>query len=165
MAIEITADSNEDFTVPADIETVYALLSNVLKSASHFPRVLSIQERDDSIYEWILEGEKVGPKSFGAEYACRYRMDSEKKTVHWDAIKGFGNSEVSGYWSFRKEGSGTAIHFESRITMTFDISRFLKAIAVPLVKRLNTTLISSYLGNVKTTLHGGEGHLRDAVSF
>lgn len=165
MAIEITVDSNEDFEVSADIETSFALLSNVLKSSSHFPRVQSIQERDDNVFEWILEGETMGSTSYGAEYASRYFFDSEKKTVHWEPVKGFGNSEVTGRWTFQSSGSGTKIHFENHVVMTFEISRFLKAVAVPLVRRLSASLTAEYLTNVKTTLNGGQGHLREPVSF
>lgn len=165
MAIEITADSNEDFQVSADLETSFALLSNVLKSASHFPKVQSIQERDEGIFEWILEKESLAGNSFTAEYACRYLIDSEKKTVHWEAVEGFGNSEVTGKWTFQSSGTGTQIHFENSIKMSMNISRFLKAVASPLVKKLSQSVTEEYLQNVKTTLNGGEGHLREPVSF
>ena len=128
MAIEITADVHETFEVSADIETTFALLSNVLKSSSHFPKVQSIQERDDNVFEWILEGESVGSNSFGAEYACRYISDPEKKTVRWEPVAGFGNSEVTGQWTFESAGSSTKIQFENHIVMTLNISRFLKAV-------------------------------------
>jgi carbon monoxide dehydrogenase subunit G len=161
MAIDIKADFQRTFEVSQTPAEAYVLLSNVPASVAHFPKLQSLTARDDNIYEWLLEGETVRSKSFAAEYACQYHCDPDKKTVVWSAIPGFGNSKVTGHWKLTSKGTGTQVDFQNSFHMILDVPRLFKAIAVPIIKRLNGQLIEKYMKNISKTLNGGQGALRD----
>jgi ribosome-associated toxin RatA of RatAB toxin-antitoxin module len=164
MAVEIDAETRKSFTVSKSPDESYALISNVADSAAHFPRVRSLTAREDNIYEWLLEGEKVRSKSFAAEYACRYFCDPERRTVRWTAVDGFGNSRITGSWVLSASGAGTKIEFYNSFVMTLDVPRLFKRVAAPIVKRINGKLIDNYLENIAKTLNGGDGQLRGSQS-
>ena len=59
MTIQVTIEITRDFDVSADFEATFALLSDVPKSASHFPKVNKLIDMGNNTYRWEMERLRV----------------------------------------------------------------------------------------------------------
>lgn len=151
MTVKIAIDLNRKFTVNADINTVFALLSDVPASVSHFPKVQALIPLADNSFRWEMEEISSGGHSFQTIYACQYASDSDAKTVVWTPIKGKGNGIVSGKWELAEVTAGTHISFKTKVELTLPFPRLLKLVISPIAKLEFTGMVDTYLNNLKKT--------------
>jgi carbon monoxide dehydrogenase subunit G len=150
MAVKIVVDLNRKFNVNADIDTVFALVSDVPASASHFPKVESITALEDNTFRWIMEEVSSGGYSIQSIYASKYVADSNAKSVAWTPIKGEGNGLVSGKYELKELATGTQVSFKIKAELTLPFPGLLKLVISPLVKLEFTEMVDKYLNNLKT---------------
>ena len=120
MAISVDIDLGYEFTVKAKAADVFAVLSDVPTSVSHFPKVDKLTDMGDGVYKWEME--KVGTAQVNIQtvYASKYVSDKAKGTVKWTPVKGIGNAQVGGSWKITdNKGKSTAI--ELKIKGTVDV--------------------------------------------
>lgn len=149
MTIKVTIDVNRKLTVNADIDTVFALLSDVPTSVSHFPNVEALIGLGDNTFRWEMEEVRSGGYSIKTIYACQYVADSEAKTIVWTPIKGEGNGMVSGKWELTEADTGTHISFTTEAELTLPFPRLLKVVTSPIVKVEFSGMVDTYLSNLK----------------
>ena len=139
-------------------EEVYALLSNIPESVSHFPDVVDLKEENGG-YTWRMKPVGVVSIRVQTEYACRYLCDDAGLGVRWEPIEGVGNAVVSGRWTIEAEGEGTRLGLLNEFVTSFDVPLLFRAAAQPFVQRLLEGLIDRYLDNLATTFAGGDGRV------
>ncbi len=152
MAITVKIEMERSFSVNKDIDTVFALLSDVPESGKHFPKVEKLTEIGDNIYRWEMNKIGIGDHSIQTCYACKYVADPKKHTVEWTPIKGEGNGVVSGKWSMAKEGTGTKLNFFTTAEVTLPLPGLLKLALSPVVKMEFTSMAETYIDNLKEAL-------------
>ena len=101
MAISVDIDLGYEFTVKAPIKDVFDLLSDVPKSAAHFPKVDKLTDLGDGVYRWEMQKVGAGQVNIQTVYASKYVSDRKKGTVVWTPVKGEGNALVSGHWKLK----------------------------------------------------------------
>jgi carbon monoxide dehydrogenase subunit G len=149
MTVKVTIDVSKKFSVGADIDTVFTLLSDVKSSASHFPKVDTITELSENVFRWEMEKVTLGTSSVQTSYACEYTSNEEAKTVVWTPIKGEGNGIVSGQWALAKSATGTDVSFKTKAQLTLPLPGLLKLAISPVVKMEFAGMVDTYLGNLK----------------
>jgi carbon monoxide dehydrogenase subunit G len=149
MAVKVSIDLNRKFSVTADIDTVFSLLSDVPASAKHFPKVQALTELSDNVYRWEMEKVNLGTHSAQTSYACQYVSDGDAKTVVWTPIKGEGNSIVSGKWELTEVATGTNVSFKTKAELTLTFPGLLKLVISPLGKIEFAGMVDTYLSNLK----------------
>lgn len=152
MTVKVTIDLTRNFTVAADIETVFSLLSDVPASAANFPKVHAITELSENVYKWEMEKVNLGASSVQTSYACQYTADSTARTVTWTPIKGEGNGIVSGQWALAEQANGTDVAFTTKAELTLPLPGLLKLAISPVVKMEFSGMVDTYLGNIKRVL-------------
>lgn len=152
MTVKVTIDLEREFTVAADIDAVFALLSDVTDSVSHFPKVKKLTDLGDNKFRWEMEKVGLGSYAIQTTYACQYVSNDGDKTVIWTPVKGEGNSVVSGRWQLTEYGGGTNISFKTNAVLTLPLPGLLKLAISPLVKHEFTSLVDTYIGNLKGVL-------------
>jgi len=152
MAIKVSIDLDREFTVNADIDTVFAFLSNVPESASHFPKVDELEDLGDNTFRWNMEKVGVGDHAIQTVYACQYVADEGAKTVTWSPIKGEGNGVVSGGWEFTEADGGTHIKFETSAELNLPLPGLLKLAISPVVKHEFSAMVDTYMDNIQEVL-------------
>jgi carbon monoxide dehydrogenase subunit G len=152
MTVKVTVDINRKFTVDANIDTVFSLLSDVPASAAHFPKVHALTPLPDNSFRWEMEKVNLGMHSAQTAYACQYVANNDTKTIVWTPIKGEGNSVVSGEWQLKELESGTEILFNTQALLTLPLPGLLKLAISPLVKLEFSSMVDTYLRNLKGVL-------------
>ncbi len=150
MAIKLTIEVHREFTVPASIDTVFDLLSDVPRSASFFPKVDQLIDLNDGVFRWEMEKISVGKHSLQSIYACHYESNKAEGSIVWKAVKGVGNGLVSGNWKLTDTTEGTHIVFATDADMTLPLPSLLKLAISPVVKHEFNGLIDTYTQNLKT---------------
>lgn len=149
MTVKVTIDVKRKFNANADINTVFALLSDVPASVSHFPNVQELIDLGDNTFRWEMEEVSSGGYSVKTIYASQYAVDSEAKTIVWTPIKGEGNGVVSGKWDLTESDSGTQVSFSTKAELTLPFPRLLKVVTSPIVKSEFTGMVDTYMSNLK----------------
>ena len=152
MAFKVKIEMDKEFTVNADIDTVFGLLSNVPESAAHFPKVEELEDLGDNTFRWNMEKVGVGDHAIQTIYACQYDANDGDKTVTWSPIKGEGNGVVSGSWSLTESGGGTQVNFDTTAVMELPLPGLLKLAISPVVKHEFNTMVETYIDNLKSAL-------------
>lgn len=150
MGTKVTVSVNKSFDVNADVSRVFALLSNVPESASHYPSVDKLNDKGDGVYEWVMDEIGVGGFSHQVIYASKYVSDSDAGTISWTPAG--GNSDISGDWKLSDNGSGTTCVFTVNADLDIPVPRLLKGMAKPLVEQQFDGQINQYIENLKTAL-------------
>jgi carbon monoxide dehydrogenase subunit G len=150
MTVKVSINLDRKFTVAADIDTVFALLSDIPASAEHFPKVQALTPLSDNEYRWEMKKVSLGLHSVQTVYACEYTSDNNSKTIFWTPIKGEGNAIVSGKWELHESPDGTSVSFHTKADLTIPLPGLLKMAISPAVKIEFSGMVDSYLRSLQS---------------
>jgi carbon monoxide dehydrogenase subunit G len=155
MTVNVTIDLGYEFDVKASAKDVFAVLSDVPVSASHFPKVHQLVDLGDGVYRWEME--KVGTAQVNIQtiYASKYVSNKAKGTVVWTPVKGEGNALVSGSWKITDNKKSTNIVLKIDAEVAVPLPGLMKMIVAPVVESEFEKLVDKYIANL-TKKFGGE---------
>lgn len=155
MTVSVDIELGYEFAVKAPCDEVFALLADVPKSASHFPKVDKLVDLGDGAYRWEMQ--RVGTQQVAIQtvYACKYVSDAKKGTVTWTPVKGVGNAQLRGSWKITGRKGRTRVVFRTKGRIDVAMPPLMRAIVVPVVEGEFERLVETYIDNLIETL-GGE---------
>ncbi len=148
MAVSVTIDLGYEFSVNAKAAEVFALLSDVPTSVSHFPKVHKLTDLGDGVYRWEME--KVGTAQVNIQtvYASKYVSNKTKGTVVWTPVKGEGNALVGGSWKITDNKKSTAIVLKIDGEINVPLPGLMKLVVAPIVEGEFEKLVDKYIANL-----------------
>ena len=149
MAISVGIDLGYEFAVKAPFDEVFALLSDVPESVSHFPKVDKLTDLGDGVYKWEMQ--KVGTSQVNIQtvYASKYASDKAKGTVKWTPVKGVGNALVGGSWKITdNKGKSTKVVLKIDGTVEVPLPGLMKMVVEPVVASEFEKLVEKYIDNL-----------------
>lgn len=150
MAITVSIELNRKIEFAAGYDEVFDLLSDVPRSASHFPKVSQLVDLGDNIYRWEMEKIGVDKHSLQSIYASQYFSDRDTGKITWEPIKGEGNGVVKGAWALVANGdSATTAKFHTTAVLTLPLPGLLKLAISPIIKHEFNSLVDTYMTNLK----------------
>lgn len=148
MAITVKIDLGYEFDVKAPAAEVFAVLSDVPESVSHFPKVEKLTDLGGGVYQWEME--KVGTAQVNIQtiYASKYVSDKAKGTVKWTPVKGIGNAQVGGNWKIvdNKKSTGLTLAIQGEIEVP--LPGLMKMVVAPVVEGEFEKLVEKYIDNL-----------------
>jgi carbon monoxide dehydrogenase subunit G len=156
MTVSVHIDLGYEFEVRAKFDEVFAVLSDVPRSVSHFPKVHKLTRLEDGVYQWEMQ--KVGTAQIHIQtvYACKYTADKAKGTVKWTPVKGVGNAQVGGSWKITDhKGQSTKLVLRNEGTVEVPVPALMKMVVEPLVTSEFEKLVEKYIANLVKAF-GGE---------
>lgn len=156
MTVSVHIDLGYEFEVRAKFDEVFAVLSDVPESVSHFPKVHKLTRLEDGVYQWEMERVGTAQVHIQTVYACRYTADKAKGTVKWTPVKGVGNAQVGGSWKITDhKGKSTKLVLRNEGTVDVPVPALMKMIVEPLVASEFEKLVEKYIANLVKAF-GGE---------
>ena len=148
MAVTVKIDLGYEFEVKAKYDDVFAVLSDVPASVSHFPKVDKLTDMGDGVYKWEME--KVGTKEVGIQtiYASKYKSDKSKGTVTWTPVEGVGNALVGGHWKIKDNRKSTKIELKTAGEINLPFPGLMKVVVQPVVEGEFEKLVDKYIANL-----------------
>jgi carbon monoxide dehydrogenase subunit G len=148
MAVTVKIDLGYEFAVKAKPDDVFAVLSDVPTSVSHFPKVEKLTDMGDGVYKWEMQ--KVGTKEIGIQtiYASKYKSDKAKGTVTWTPVKDVGNALVGGHWKIRDDKKSTHIELKIAGEVNVPLPALMKVVVQPVVEGEFEKLVDKYIENL-----------------
>lgn len=156
MTVSVHIDLGYEFEVRAKYDEVFAVLSDVPKSVSHFPKVQKLTDLGDGVYQWEMQ--KVGTAQVHIQtvYACKYTSDKAKGLVKWTPVKGAGNAQVGGHWQITdQKGKSTKLVLQTAGTVDVPVPGLMKMVVEPVVAAEFEKLVEKYIANLVKAF-GGE---------
>ena len=156
MTVSVQIDLGYEFEVKAPYDEVFAVLSDVPRSVSHFPKVEKLTDLGGGVYKWEMQ--KVGTAQVNIQtvYASKYVSDPAKGTVKWTPVKGVGNALVGGSWKITdNKGKSTKCVLKTEGTVDVPVPGLMKMIVEPIVAAEFEKLVEKYIANLIKTF-GGE---------
>ena len=153
MSFNVSISVSRQFDSPALPESVFGLLADVPRSASHFPDVEKLEDLGGNAFRWVME--KIGIGDYTLQqtiYACAYRSDREKMRVDWSPVDGVGNARVEGGWELTPSAAGTRVKLETKGKLEVDLPGFLQFLLSPLIEMAFAQKIDRYISNIAETL-------------
>lgn len=150
MAFTVSIELNREIELAASFDDAFALLSDVPRSVSHFPKVDRLVDLGDSTYRWEMEKIGVDKYSIQTAYACQYHADKEAGKVTWVPVKGEGNGVVEGSWTLTSvDDRTTRARFQTSAELSLPLPGLLKMAISPVVKHEFNSLVDAYMNNLK----------------
>jgi carbon monoxide dehydrogenase subunit G len=149
MAITVAIDLGYEFEVKAKADQVFAVLSDVPTSVSHFPKVDKLTDMGDGVYKWEMQ--KVGTAQVNIQtvYASKYVSDKAKGTVKWTPVKNVGNALVGGSWKIvDNKGKSTKITLKIDGKVDVPLPGLMKMVVEPVVASEFEKLVEKYIANL-----------------
>jgi len=152
MSITVKIDLGYEFAVKSAAADVFAVLSDVPESVSHFPKVEQLVDLGGGTYRWEME--KVGTAQVNIQtvYASKYtsKFDAAKGTgtVKWTPVKGEGNALVGGHWKITGNGKTTALELAIEGTVDVPLPGLMKMVVAPVVEAEFEKLVDKYIANL-----------------
>mgnify|MGYP000117176946 CR=1 FL=1 len=155
MTVNVKIDLGYEFEVKAKAADVFALLSDVPSSVSHFPKVDKLTDMGDGVYKWEMQ--KVGTSQVNIQtvYASKYVSNKAKGTVVWTPVAGVGNALVGGQWTLTDNKKSTAITLKIDGEVMVPLPGLMKMVVAPVVESEFEKLVDKYIANLVKQF-GGE---------
>jgi carbon monoxide dehydrogenase subunit G len=155
MAITVPIDLGYEFDVKASASEVFALLSNVPASASHFPKVNQLVDLGDGAFRWEME--KIGLAQINLQtiYASRYVSNRTRGSVVWTPLKGEGNATIAGSWKITDQKKSSKLMLKINGELLQPLPGLMKMVVAPVVQAEFEKLVEKYIDNL-TREFGGE---------
>ncbi len=157
MAFTVDVEINKTFDAETSSDNVFAVLSNVPFSVSHFPKVDQLVEDADGVYRWEMQ--KIGVNQYFIQtvYACKYVNDPEKLTVKWTPVKGVGNAVVSGKWTIKPVGEKkTKLTLVTKASLELPFPSLTKLLLGGFIRGEFEGMVTSYIENLQATFKKGK---------
>jgi len=148
MALTVNIDLGYEFDVKAKASDVFALLSDVPASVSHFPKVDKLTDIGGGVYKWEME--KVGTPQVNIQtvYASKYTSDKAKGSVVWKPVEGVGNALVGGHWKIKDNKKSTGLQLKIDGSITLPLPALMKMVVAPVVESEFEKLVDKYIANL-----------------
>ena len=155
MSFTVDIELGYEFAVPASFADVFALVSDVPASASHFPKLNRLVPMKRGTYRWEMD--PVGPPEAHVQtiYASTYTANKTKGTVTWVPVPDVGNAQVSGGWALKKLKRGTQLTLNISGSLNLPLPALVKPVIGPVVAAEFERLVEEYIDNLIAEL-GGE---------
>lgn len=155
MAITVPIDLGYEFDVKAPFSEVFALLSDVPASASHFPKVDKLVDLGDGVFRWEMKKVGLAQINLQTTYASRYVSSKSKGSVIWTPVKGEGNATVAGSWKIADQKKSTKLVLKIDAEISVPLPGLMKIVVAPVVLAEFEKLVEKYIDNL-TREFGGE---------
>jgi len=155
MTSTVHVELGYEFEVKAPAKEVFAVLSNVPDSASHYPKVDRLVDLGDGAYRWEMEKIGLGSLHLQTVYASRYVSNAAKGTVVWTPVEGEGNALVSGSWKITDSKKSTKLVLKVQAELTLPVPALMKVVMEPVVEAEFEKLTEHYIDNLVQRF-GGE---------
>lgn len=155
MSITVHIELGYEFSVKAPASEVFAVLSDVPTSASHFPKVHKLVDLGDNTYRWEMEKIGLAQVNLQTIYASKYTSNKSKGTVIWTPVKGEGNALVSGSWKITDKKKTTDLVLSLEGDLTLPLPGLMKMVIAPVVEAEFEKMVEKYIDNL-TKRFGGE---------
>ena len=155
MTISVSINLGYEFAVKAPVSEVFALLSDVPASASHFPKVDKLVDLGANTYRWEMSKIGVAQIKLQTIYASKYVSDKAKGTVVWTPVKGEGNALVSGDWKITDKKKSTHLVLSIKGELTIPLPGLMKMVVAPVVESEFEKMVEQYIDNLARHF-GGE---------
>ena len=148
MAVSVSIDLGYEFEVKAKADEVFAVLSDVPESVSHFPKVDKLTDLGNGVYQWEMQ--KVGTAQVNIQtvYASKYVSNKAKGTVVWTPVPGVRNALVGGHWKIKDNKKSTGIELKIDGDITLPLPGLMKMIVEPVVEGEFEKLVDKYIANL-----------------
>ena len=156
MTVTVRIDLGYEFEVRSKYDEVFAVLSDVPKSVSYFPKVEKLTDMGDGVYQWEMQ--KVGTAQVNIQtvYASKYTSDKAKGLVKWTPVQGVGNAQVGGSWKLAdNKGKSTKCVLQIEGTVDVPVPGLMKLVVEPIVASEFEKLVEKYIDNLVKAF-GGE---------
>lgn len=159
MSITVNIELGYELEVKAAAAEVFAVLSDVPTSVSHFPKVEKLTDLGKGVYQWEME--KVGTAQvniqtvYASQYTSSFDAAKGKGTVTWTPVKGIGNAQVGGQWTVTGGKKSTAITLSIKGQIVVPLPGLMKMVVAPVVEGEFEKLVEKYLDNLIARF-GGE---------
>lgn len=155
MAIKVHIELGYEFAVKAPADEVFALVSDVPASASHFPKLHKLVDLGKNVYRWEMEKIGLAQVNLQTVYASKYVSNKSKGTVVWTPVAGEGNALVSGSWTITDKKKSTEMVLKIDGELTIPLPGMMKMVVAPVVEAEFEKLVEKYIDNL-TRHFGGE---------
>jgi carbon monoxide dehydrogenase subunit G len=155
MPFTVTIEVSKQFETSASSEKVFALLSDVPRSASCFPDVEKLEPLGSNAFRWIMEKIAIGDHTLQQTiYACVYHSDPTTLNVNWTPVEGEGNARVEGSWRLEPAATGTKVRLHTKGSLEVDLPGFLQFLLSPLIEIAFIQKIDRYIANLQVAFEG-----------
>lgn len=155
MTITVHIELGYEFSVKAPASEVFAVLSDVPTSASHFPKVHQLVDLGNNTYRWEMEKIGLAQVNLQTVYASKYTSNKAKGTVVWTPVKGEGNALVSGSWKITDKKKSTDLVLSIEGDLSLPLPGLMKMVIAPVVEAEFEKMVEKYIDNL-TKRFGGE---------
>ena len=155
MTINVNIDLGYEFDVKSPANEVFAVLSDVPTSASHFPKVNKLVDLGDGAYRWEMEKIGIAQINLQTIYACKYVSSKAKGSVVWTPVNGEGNALVSGSWKISDKKKSTNLVLKINGDLSIPLPGLMKMVVTPVVQAEFEKMVEKYVDNL-TKRFGGE---------
>ena len=149
MSVSVKIELGYEFEVRAKFEEVFAVLSDVPRSVSHFPKVDRLTDLGDGVYKLAMKRLGTEQVNLQTVYASRYVSDKAAGTITWSPVQGVGNALVGGSWKITDhKGRSTDCVLNIEGTVDVPLPGLMKPVVVPVVESEFERTVEKYIDNL-----------------
>ena len=135
--------------IEGNADELFALLSDLPKTMSHFPKLRAFTDQGDGVWLWEIEPIHVAGMTYELDVATRFEIDEGNRTVRLIPVSGKGNAQIGGHFTALQDGSEARLDLEIEGTIEVDVPMLLRAPAKPFIRSYFTRLVERFIERIQ----------------
>lgn len=143
------------FDVSATPSEMFELITNVPRSASHFPDLQNLVQLDDYTWRWEMSPVSYAGVTMQPVYVLRYQWQADRLYMRWDPVRQDEHFVVvEGNWQLkpRENGPGTNAYFLLDMQFELPVPQMIAGMAKQLLTTEIGKGVDGYVANMTRTL-------------
>lgn len=135
--------------IEGNADELFALLSDLPKTMSNFPKLRSFTEQGGGVWLWDIEPIHVAGMTYELNVATRFEIDAGKRTVTLLPVAEMGNAEIGGHFIAVQDGDHARLDLDIDGVIDVDVPMLLRAPAKPFIRNYFTRLVERFIERIQ----------------
>ncbi len=147
--MKASVDLKRDAKIRGNVTELFAMLSDLPATMSHFPKLRSFTDQGQGEWLWDIEPIHIAGMTYELQVVTRFDIDPDKRVVTLMPVTNKGNAQIGGHFCALQKGDHASLHLDIAGSIEVDVPLLLRAAAKPFIRGYFARLVDRFIERIQ----------------